>query len=447
MSGFLGTINGFISKWGSHIALASATAFGGGLGAGLNYTQLENMTPQTSSVGKHPPLSPQNAHEPEDDVFNAKTPGFHDGKSFRTYMIGKQLVGPAAETLATPFSHYQEAVGSYWQSYAIRTEFPRDEMFSVGWRRAFYSRKALLGKIFRNTLPKEMRTRPLTDEDRMFLRTGGADKRSMANKMMLVPYLTKLAVYGIAISQMDSHEKGGLFKAENGVIVADTAMTLSHTVDYSFYAAGQKAIFNGNEARATRLLTTSHRISIGSNVLSFFTGGARLYVEAKSAGRSDPITLFFAFMDIACGITGIIYSNHILKRVKKLLRKEKADENTSGNGVVNNTLLGIFNLPTLVQDTMRVTNAISSSAILGINLSNFLYLQNHPEFQNFAMRTMGMNASTCQLGIAGATSALLSAYLLTPASYPISRWFMLGSVAFTSLQFLFTVLPSLSTMF
>lgn len=449
-------MSSFLSTWGSRFVLTGATLVGGSLGAALNYGQVADTDPFAASPTPRAPETPSsklsppaglsyipaaNASEgitsPEATENDARTSAFdapHKDNSYEINVLGRQIVGPIVETFASPPGHRLDGVGGYWMTYVYRTQEPRDPMFASRWQRAFYSRKTAVGQYYRKSLPPEYRNRPLTLEDQQYLRMRGAGKRSNGNILLGLPYAARLAVNTVALSEMHDDGTNGLGTAERGVVIADTAMVSSHVTDYALYAYGLRQISRGNELGATRTLSLYNRVNILSNALSIVTGGLRLYAETireERTGKNNPTSFFFSFMDMAMGGIGIIFSAYMLRHLRNTRRRFEEEGKSLCAEKANNILLGIFNVPKLIQNSMRASGALGASAALGVNASNLIFTARHPDMNDALAQSTQISSS---LGLVGSAFALGAAYLMTPAAYPISRKFMVGASVFISVQ-------------
>ncbi|MFA5812644.1 MAG: hypothetical protein WC956_10000, partial [bacterium] len=267
-------------------------------------------------------------------------------------------------------------------------------------------------------------SRPLDENAQISLRRQGAASRSMANGMMILPYLVRLGANVAALSTKDDGDKRGIVSPETGVIVADSAAVASHMGDYAMYSRGLGQIARGNEAGAVWSLTASNRWNIVSNAITIAVGGLRLYVEKErkeKTGHYNSTSLFYGCMEIAQGAAWIILSLYLLNKMKGIMASNEEDPKENG---ANDTLLCITKLPLLIQDGMRTIYTLGASVNIGINASALAYAMNHAALSGAPSKALLYSAS---LGLGGSLFWLGSAYTSTPTTLSASRVFIIGS--------------------
>jgi hypothetical protein len=365
------------------------------------------------------------------------TPEDSDGDmSYELNIMSRQVAGPLVDgVLITAPSQYLESKGSYRMTYAHHVADPRDPMYAVKWQRNFFSRKTAAGRMFRKFLPPNLRNRPANVSDQIYLHRSGAALRSAANGMMALPYAVRLGTNIIALHEMHDDGSNGLGTAERAVVYVDTAMVTSHITDYSLFTVGLRKIAKGNGSGGARTLSYGHGVNILSNSLQILAGALRFNAEMErqeKTGESNPTSYFYSFMDMGYGLIGITFSAYVLYYMRRMRRRKEEKEGEELESYkANNILMGIFKLPIVIQDGMRAVSTLGASAALGINGTNLMAGLFNPTLTEAATDHLLVSSP---LGLAGSAFALGAAYMLTPASYSVSRVLMAGGALFIAGQ-------------
>lgn len=412
-------MSAFLNTWTSRIVLAGATLAGTGLGYEIGCP--EQSCNDSSSTSPEDEQSPNNL-----------------SYSYEISSLGRQVIGPLADGAIAPITASMDAKGTYQMTYVHRVQERDDSMYEVPWQRGLYSRKTLTGKAFRGLfLSKEMRSHPIGDDDQISLRRQGAASRSIANGMMILPYLMRLGINVVALSEKDDGVRRELVSPETGVIVGDSVATVSHMGDFAMYSRGLGQIARGNEVGAVWSLTASNRWNIVSNAITMGVGGLRLYVEherKQKTGHYNSESIFYGCFEIASSAAWIILSAYLLKKMNEIMMskqqapKENNDGGENGNHVTetgaNNTLLCITKLPLVIQDGMRAIYTLGASVNIGINGAALIYAMNHAALSGGPSKALMYSAT---LGMGGSLFWLGSAYTSTPTTLSASRVFALGT--------------------
>ena len=465
----------FLGTWSSRLLL-TATLLGGGAGAVMQYNQMGEADPfaaagQTDTYSPEgdgasgagasriiPLVDPDAGTAPaieipsKDEIkkygkSEGSSPGSRDDMSYELNIMSRQVAGPLVDgVLIMAPSQYLESKGSYRMTYAHRVQEPRSSMFKTGWQRGFFSRKTMAGRIFRKFLPPNLRNRPASVSDQIYLHRSGAALRSAANGMMAIPYVVRLGTNIIALNEMHNDGTNGLGTTERAVVYADTAMVTSHIADYSLFTIGLRKIAKGNGGGGARMLSYGHGVNIFSNSLQILAGALRFNAEIErqeKTGESNATSYFYSFMDIGYGLIGITFSAYVLYHMRRMRRKKEEDEGEElENYKANNILMGILKLPIFIQDGMRTVSTLGASAALGINATNLMAGLFNPTLTEAATSHLLVSSP---LGLAGSAFALGAAYTLTPASYSVSRGLMAGGALFIASQTIHDFWPMIAS--